>query len=198
MLKKALKDRSVDVRLAAALGLAANGSRAGLKVLEKIAARAEEVGVLVAVESRSAFEDMPNEDEMVMLMEEFKDNPWVGYWHDFGHVQRKHNLGLLDHEPSAPLPRKPISAGRAKIQQEKYTRKKDWNLLPKYRDYLVEQNITLIPPGHHRPADAFAAQRDRSWAGIAGRHRAHRGVPVGQSGCSRDSRRRTHIHRVPR
>ena len=23
--------------------------------------------------------------------------PHVGYWHDFGHVQVKHNLGFLDH-----------------------------------------------------------------------------------------------------
>lgn len=27
----------------------------------------------------------------------FADNPRVGYWHDFGHGQIKHNLGLLDH-----------------------------------------------------------------------------------------------------
>ncbi|MFP6874413.1 MAG: TIM barrel protein [Verrucomicrobiales bacterium] len=66
--------------------------------LEHIAQKAEEVGVAVAVESRSAFEDMPNEEEMLMLMDKFKENPWIGYWHDFGHVQRKHNQGLLDHE----------------------------------------------------------------------------------------------------
>ena len=34
---------------------------------------------------------------MEALQEHFADNPWVGYWHDFGHVQLKHNLGLLDH-----------------------------------------------------------------------------------------------------
>lgn len=41
---------------------------------------------------------MPNEREMLKLQEHFKDHPWIGYWHDFGHVQLKHNLGLLDHE----------------------------------------------------------------------------------------------------
>lgn len=68
-----------------------------IEALEKIAERAAEVGVKLAVESRSRFEDMPTEREMVTLQEHFADNPWVGYWHDFGHVQLKHNLGLLDH-----------------------------------------------------------------------------------------------------
>jgi sugar phosphate isomerase/epimerase len=68
-----------------------------IEALEKIAAHAAELGVKLAVESRSRFEDMPTEREMVRLQEHFTDNPWVGYWHDFGHVQLKHNLGLLDH-----------------------------------------------------------------------------------------------------
>jgi len=69
-----------------------------VNALEIVSEKAQEVGVTVAVESRSAFEDVPNEEEMIMIMEKFEDNPWVGYWHDFGHIQRKHNLGLLDHE----------------------------------------------------------------------------------------------------
>lgn len=71
--------------------------RRAIEALEEIAPMAEEYRVKLAVESRSRFEDMPNEREMVMLQEHFKDNPWIGYWHDFGHVQLKHNLGLLDH-----------------------------------------------------------------------------------------------------
>ena len=69
-----------------------------IEALEELAPKAEEYGVKLAVESRSRFEDMPNEREMVLLQEHFKDNPWIGYWHDFGHVQLKHNLGLLDHQ----------------------------------------------------------------------------------------------------
>ncbi|MEK6232354.1 MAG: sugar phosphate isomerase/epimerase [Luteolibacter sp.] len=71
--------------------------RRAIETLEQLAPKAEEYGVKLAVESRSRFEDMPNEREMVMLQEHFKDNPWIGYWHDYGHVQLKHNLGLLDH-----------------------------------------------------------------------------------------------------
>ena len=68
-----------------------------MEALEKIAGHAAEFGVKLAIESRSRFEDMPTEREMLKLQQHFADNPWVGYWHDFGHVQLKHNLGLLDH-----------------------------------------------------------------------------------------------------
>lgn len=68
-----------------------------IDALEQLVAKAEEYGIMLAVESRSRFEDMPNEREMLHLQNHFKDNPWIGYWHDFGHVQLKHNLGLLDH-----------------------------------------------------------------------------------------------------
>ena len=66
--------------------------------LEEIAGKAAEFGVKLAVESRSKYEDVPSEREMSALQEHFKEHPWVGYWHDFGHVQLKHNLGLLDHD----------------------------------------------------------------------------------------------------
>lgn len=67
------------------------------EALQQIAARAAELGVKLAIESRSRFEDMPTEREMIALQGQFEADPWVGYWHDFGHVQLKHNLGLLDH-----------------------------------------------------------------------------------------------------
>ena len=57
----------------------------------------EHYKVKMAVETRSHYEQVPNEMEMAQLMETYKDHPWLGFWHDFGHVQRKANLGLLDH-----------------------------------------------------------------------------------------------------
>jgi sugar phosphate isomerase/epimerase len=69
-----------------------------IDALETIVVRAEELGVLLAIESRSRFEDVPTEREMLHLQNHFKDNPWIGYWHDFGHVQLKNNIGLLDHQ----------------------------------------------------------------------------------------------------
>jgi len=68
-----------------------------IDALTTIAGHAEKAGVKLAIESRSHYEDVPSEREMSALQQHFADNPWVGYWHDFGHVQLKHNLGLLDH-----------------------------------------------------------------------------------------------------
>ena len=69
-----------------------------IEALEQLSEKAAELKIPLAVESRSRYEDVPSESEMVRLQEHFKDNPWVGYWHDFGHVQLKHNLGFLDHD----------------------------------------------------------------------------------------------------
>lgn len=66
------------------------------EALGQIAEQAEKFGVPVAVESRSHYEQVPSEREMVRLMEACA-GPWIGYWHDFGHVQLKANLSLLDH-----------------------------------------------------------------------------------------------------
>jgi sugar phosphate isomerase/epimerase len=66
------------------------------EALAKIIEHAEQHQVMVAIESRSHFEQVPTEREMVSLMRELS-SPTVGYWHDFGHVHRKHNLDLLDH-----------------------------------------------------------------------------------------------------
>lgn len=66
------------------------------EALAKIVEHAEKHGVPLAIESRSHYEQVPTEREMVELMQEVA-GPWIGYWHDFGHVQLKANLSLLDH-----------------------------------------------------------------------------------------------------
>lgn len=64
--------------------------------LRRLAHYAGEKGIRLGVESRHSYEEIPNEREMHMVLKEF-NLPHVGYWHDFGHVQVKHNLGFLDH-----------------------------------------------------------------------------------------------------
>ncbi|MEQ1859501.1 MAG: sugar phosphate isomerase/epimerase family protein [Chthoniobacteraceae bacterium] len=64
--------------------------------LRRVADYAAEKGVKLGVESRHSYEEIPNETEMLDVLDEFNE-PAIGYWHDFGHVQVKHNLGFLDH-----------------------------------------------------------------------------------------------------
>ncbi|MEJ6581237.1 MAG: TIM barrel protein [Akkermansiaceae bacterium] len=68
-----------------------------IETLERLIEPALKAGVVLAVESRPKYEDVPDEREMLALQQHFKDCPQIGYWHDFGHVGLKHNLGLLDH-----------------------------------------------------------------------------------------------------
>ncbi len=68
------------------------------EALYQLRDKAEELDIRLGVEGRSHFEQVPSESEMMMIMREFADDPYVVYWHDFGHIQRKHNLLMLDHE----------------------------------------------------------------------------------------------------
>lgn len=67
------------------------------EALYRLADKAKELNLVLGVEGRSHFEQVPGELEMPCLLAEFADNPHVRYWHDFGHIQRKHNLLLLNH-----------------------------------------------------------------------------------------------------
>jgi len=64
--------------------------------LQRIVEYAGEKGIKLGFEGRYGYEEIPNEREARELFEEL-NVPHVGYWHDFGHIQVKHNLGFLDH-----------------------------------------------------------------------------------------------------
>lgn len=66
--------------------------------LTELLPECEKHRVRLGIETRSHYEQLPNQREMLTLMEEYRDCPWIGAWHDFGHVQRQANLALLDHE----------------------------------------------------------------------------------------------------
>lgn len=65
--------------------------------LDRLLPECEKLGVKVGMETRSHFEQIPTQKEMEQLLAHY-DSPWLGTWHDFGHVQRQANLALLDHE----------------------------------------------------------------------------------------------------
>jgi len=67
-----------------------------LTSLRRVYDYAAEHGIRLGIESRHSFEEIPSEREMLAVLDQFSA-PTAGYWHDFGHVQVKHNLGFLDH-----------------------------------------------------------------------------------------------------
>ncbi len=65
--------------------------------LKRIVEYAAAKNIRLGVEGRRGYEEMPSEKELPGLLDEL-DSPFAGYWHDFGHLQIKENLGFIDHE----------------------------------------------------------------------------------------------------
>jgi len=59
------------------------------------------------------------------------------------------DIGLLKEEPKAELPHKVINPNRAKIQEDKYARKTDWDEQERFQRYIKQHNIKLIPYKHY-------------------------------------------------
>lgn len=65
--------------------------------LKGILEHANSKNIRLGIEGRRGYEEIPSEREIPGLLEEL-NSPQVGYWHDFGHLQIKENLGFLNHE----------------------------------------------------------------------------------------------------
>jgi sugar phosphate isomerase/epimerase len=64
--------------------------------LQPVLAHAKASGVKLGIENRIGIETFPSEREFRRLFAEIADES-LGYWHDFGHAQIRHNLTFLDH-----------------------------------------------------------------------------------------------------
>lgn len=77
-----------------------------LECLTDIVDYAGSKGIKIGIENREYYEAVPTERELVTFLRRL-DSAHAGYWHDFGHAQIKHNLGLINHrqwlETAAPL-----------------------------------------------------------------------------------------------
>jgi sugar phosphate isomerase/epimerase len=65
--------------------------------LKRMSDYAAQKNVRLGVEGRRGYEEIPSEKELPALLDEV-NAPHVGYWHDFGHLQIKENLGFVSHE----------------------------------------------------------------------------------------------------
>jgi sugar phosphate isomerase/epimerase len=64
--------------------------------LKPIIEHAATKNIRLGIEGRRGYEEIPSEREIPALLDEI-NAPHVGYWHDFGHLQIKENLGFIDH-----------------------------------------------------------------------------------------------------
>jgi sugar phosphate isomerase/epimerase len=64
--------------------------------LRRIVEYATAKNIRLGIEGRRGYEEIPSEREFPALLDEL-NSPQVGYWHDFGHIQIKENLGFVDH-----------------------------------------------------------------------------------------------------
>jgi sugar phosphate isomerase/epimerase len=58
---------------------------------------ASKAGIKLGVEGRQCYEEIPTETEIGPLLDEINAPDVLGYWHDFGHIQIKENVGFVDH-----------------------------------------------------------------------------------------------------
>ncbi len=67
-----------------------------MKSLEALIQPAHERKMVLGIECRYKLEEIPSENEFAEIFQAFGPGE-VGYWHDSGHCQTRHHMGLLDH-----------------------------------------------------------------------------------------------------
>lgn len=58
---------------------------------------AKERGLVLCLENREGLQEMPIDTEYPKFLEALPEPRHVGYWHDTGHAEIKHQFGLMDH-----------------------------------------------------------------------------------------------------
>ena len=70
---------------------------AAKKSLKELSEHSQKQNIMLGLETRFYFHEMPDIDEMAELLNE-AEGRLVGYWHDVGHAEVKQRLGFTSHE----------------------------------------------------------------------------------------------------
>ncbi|MCX6355231.1 MAG: sugar phosphate isomerase/epimerase [Candidatus Aureabacteria bacterium] len=68
-----------------------------LASIEELCPEALRCGIMLAVENRFYYREIPSRDECREILERFEGGP-IAYWHDIGHAQVMQNLGFPGHD----------------------------------------------------------------------------------------------------
>jgi sugar phosphate isomerase/epimerase len=68
-----------------------------LASLDHLVGVAEKQGVLLGLENRYHYHELPGLDDFKVIFAQFKGAP-IGYWHDTGHAHANETLGLIPRE----------------------------------------------------------------------------------------------------
>lgn len=64
---------------------------------ERLMPEVSERGLQLGIEIREGLEEMPMDADFEAFLDALGDDAPVGYWHDCGHAQLKHQFGIIDH-----------------------------------------------------------------------------------------------------
>ena len=67
------------------------------KSIEEIRVYADAKGVALGLENREKFDELPIDDDFPILLDIITKPHNCGYWHDTGHADIKHSMGMIDH-----------------------------------------------------------------------------------------------------
>ncbi|MGB0372926.1 MAG: sugar phosphate isomerase/epimerase family protein [Opitutales bacterium] len=70
-----------------------------IESIKALVPAARDMGVILGLENREGFTELPMDAGWNAYLDAVGDVPEARYWHDAGHAQIKHQLGLLDHIP---------------------------------------------------------------------------------------------------
>ena len=59
---------------------------------------ADSNGIVLCVENREGILELPLDSDFPLFFDSLQNEVQLAYWHDTGHAQIKHQLGLIDHE----------------------------------------------------------------------------------------------------
>jgi len=88
-----VKERLVHQRLS----LAQSYVDAAKKSVQELSKYSRQKGIMLGLETRFHFNEIPNMDEMAELLDEVSEH-LAGYWHDVGHAEVQQQLGFSFHE----------------------------------------------------------------------------------------------------